>query len=440
MKDRLPLMLVALADTSALAVAGFLGYQIRVSALFVEEPYIKNPQQYLFLLGVAIIVWHLICFLGDAYKPGPAIFRIDELLFHFKAGILLLFSLMALTFLYKSYDFSRLIVFFSWLALVLLGNIFRQIAFALRAKLYRNGIATRSALIYGDSENIHFLTERIQGNSSLGLRLCEMPAGKSLQEFVADEKLDELFVAAESTSYDEIWKIRESALNPGMRINVVPTIKNLYLRNLKGLFFDGMVLISLESIQEKRFHLFLKRAFDISFSVLALVAFSPLFLIIALLIKLDSKGPVFFKQNRVGQNGGNFSMLKFRTMSVDAEAYAETPKDPKDPRITRLGRFLRSTGLDELPQLFNVIGGSMSIVGPRPEMPFIVEKYNDLERQRLKARPGITGLWQVYARTENLPIHHHIEYDLYYIENFSILLDLVIVLETIPTAILRTGT
>jgi lipopolysaccharide/colanic/teichoic acid biosynthesis glycosyltransferase len=201
-----------------------------------------------------------------------------------------------------------------------------------------------------------------------------------------------------------------------------------------------MVLISLESIQEKRFHLFLKRAFDISFSVLALVAFSPLFLIIALLIKLDSKGPVFFKQNRVGQNGGNFSMLKFRTMSVDAEAYAETPKDPKDPRITRLGRFLRSTGLDELPQLFNVIGGSMSIVGPRPEMPFIVEKYNDLERQRLKARPGITGLWQVYARTENLPIHHHIEYDLYYIENFSILLDLVIVLETIPTAILRTGT
>ena len=182
-----------------------------------------------------------------------------------------------------------------------------------------------------------------------------------------------------------------------------------------------------------------KRAIDFTGAALALLLFSPLFLITAVLVKFDSPGPVFFRQRRNGLNGVEFDILKFRTMQESADPYAETPRERADPRITRLGRFLRASGIDELPQLLNVLRGEMSLVGPRPEMPFITRKYTALERQRLKVKPGITGLWQVYARSENLPIHHHIEYDLFYIENMSILLDLIIIIDTLPTAIMRTG-
>src|SRR5690606_26694581 len=139
------------------------------------------------------------------------------------------------------------------------------------------------------------------------------------------------------------------------------------------------------------------------------------FLLFWVLIKLDSEGPVVFKQKRVGLHGKEFSFYKFRTMKVDAPKYAHTPQDSSDPRITRVGRWLRRMSLDELPQLFNVFRGDMSLVGPRPEMPFIVEKYSALEKQRLEAKPGITGLWQI-STFRGAPIHDHIEYDLFYLE------------------------
>ena len=160
-------------------------------------------------------------------------------------------------------------------------------------------------------------------------------------------------------------------------------------------------------------------------------------LCLAVLVRLKLGAPVLFRQTRPGLHGRPFSILKFRTMTDARDALGNLLPDGE--RLTRFGRFLRSTSLDELPELFNVLRGEMSLVGPRPEMPFITRKYTALERQRLKVKPGITGLWQVYARSENLPIHHHIEYDLFYIENMSVLLDLIIIIDTLPTAIMRTG-
>jgi exopolysaccharide biosynthesis polyprenyl glycosylphosphotransferase len=346
---------------------------------------------------------------------------------------------MSLTFLYKSYDYSRLILFFSWFFMVILGNLFRQLACRLRSWLYKKELGVRQAVLWGKSENMDFLKSRISANSGSGLFIIENAENKSLLSLVSEVAIDELFVVAEDINYEEIWQLREASANPGMRLHLVPSLGKMYLRNLQGLFFDGTVLVSLGSMRDKRMHLFAKRIFDLAIALPALIVFSPLFLLLALLVKLDSAGSVLFAQKRVGLNERQFTMYKFRTMFKDANAYAETPRDKADDRITRVGRFLRSTGLDELPQLFNVLGGSMSIVGPRPEMPFIVEKYSELERQRLQAKPGITGLWQVYARCENLPIHHHIEYDLYYIENFSLVLDVIIILDTIPTAFLHTG-
>ena len=156
---------------------------------------------------------------------------------------------------------------------------------------------------------------------------------------------------------------------------------------------------------------------------------APLFLILGVLIKLDSKGPVFFRQERIGKNGKPFLMYKLRTMKTSASPYQYSPDQSTDPRITRIGRFLRRTSLDELPQLFNILRGMMSLVGPRPEMPFIVQQYTAQHRHRLQVKPGLTGLWQLSGDRAFL-IHENIEYDLYYIRHRNFFMDLAVLLHT----------
>jgi lipopolysaccharide/colanic/teichoic acid biosynthesis glycosyltransferase len=174
---------------------------------------------------------------------------------------------------------------------------------------------------------------------------------------------------------------------------------------------------------------FSKRVFDLFASLGLILVLLPISLAICLMVKLDSHGPIFFKQQRVGRDGKIFWLYKFRSMHVDAPKYTFSPTDSRDTRITRAGRFLRKTSMDELPQLINVAKGEMSLVGPRPEMPFIVAKYNAQQRLRLSVLPGLTGLWQLSADRAFL-IHENIQYDLYYIRNRSLFMDVAILLHT----------
>jgi lipopolysaccharide/colanic/teichoic acid biosynthesis glycosyltransferase len=164
-----------------------------------------------------------------------------------------------------------------------------------------------------------------------------------------------------------------------------------------------------------------------------IVLFAPVWLLIAFLIRIDSPGPVLFRQSRVGKSGKLFGLYKFRSMCADAPKYEHSPTESDDPRITRMGRFLRRSSLDEIPQLINVVKGEMSLVGPRPEMPFIVEEYSAAHRQRLRVVPGITGLWQLSA-DRAFHIHENIQYDLYYIRNRSFFMDFAILLHTLVFA------
>jgi lipopolysaccharide/colanic/teichoic acid biosynthesis glycosyltransferase len=179
----------------------------------------------------------------------------------------------------------------------------------------------------------------------------------------------------------------------------------------------------------------LKRGIDLAGASILLFISWPLFLLVAVLIKLESAGPALFRQKRIGKDGQPFDMWKFRSMQADANPYARSPVGNHDPRLTRVGRILRRLSIDETPQLVNVVKGEMSLVGPRPEMPFIVESYGPLERQRLCVKPGITGLWQI-SPARAMPIHENLSYDLTYIENQSVLLDFIILLRTI-TAVIR---
>ena len=180
------------------------------------------------------------------------------------------------------------------------------------------------------------------------------------------------------------------------------------------------------------------RSFDLVFALLVVTIGAPLFLIPMLLIRRESPGPVFFLQTRIGKDGRPFRMIKFRTMHLEASGDAPAPSQRDDPRITNIGRWLRRYSLDELPQVINVLKGEMSMVGPRPEMPFIVDKYGPMERERLRVKPGLTGLWQIsYARGE--AIHDNIDYDIYYIENQSLLLDFMILNLTLFAVVKGTG-
>ena len=180
-----------------------------------------------------------------------------------------------------------------------------------------------------------------------------------------------------------------------------------------------------------------KRLFDLLLGSLGLVPLIALTPLLALLVKLSSRGPVFFSQIRVGKNGQLFPIYKFRTMYLDAPRYGYSPKGSRDPRVTPTGRALRRSKLDELPQLINVLLGQMSLVGPRPEMPFIVEQYTAIQRQRLALTPGITGLWQI-SEHRTAPIHEHLEYDFYYAEHRSMILDLAIICRTASCLIGKT--
>lgn len=181
-----------------------------------------------------------------------------------------------------------------------------------------------------------------------------------------------------------------------------------------------------------------KRVLDLLFAAAAVILFAPFWLLIVILIRLDSKGKALFVHTRVGKDGKHFILYKFRTMYQGVKDQELSPESPHDKRITKIGRFLRRTSLDEIPQLINVLKGEMSLVGPRPEMPFIVQHYAPLEKKRLLVKPGLTGLWQIMGR-KDLPLHHNLEYDFYYIQHRSLLLDFVIILKTVAVVISGKG-
>ncbi len=178
------------------------------------------------------------------------------------------------------------------------------------------------------------------------------------------------------------------------------------------------------------FYRIIKRIIDIIGSAIGLILFFPLMVIIAILIKLDSKGPVIFVQKRIGKDGKAFNLYKFRTMRTDVDPYGFSPKDFDDPRITRVGRSLRKYSLDELPQLINVIKGDMSLVGPRPLLPWQYEKWTPYQRRRCEVKPGLTGWAQVKGRA-SLTHEDKIELDIWYVDNANLLLDFKIILMTI---------
>jgi lipopolysaccharide/colanic/teichoic acid biosynthesis glycosyltransferase len=245
--------------------------------------------------------------------------------------------------------------------------------------------------------------------------------------------LDIQEILVDSTvSPSRMKELLDMAATTGVRISLVGAgHPDFAERSTSVQMIDGLMVTSFDADRESSLgYIVLKRCVDVVLSAGLILLTLPVGLVAAIMIRVTSRGPIFFRQERIGQGGRPFVMYKFRSMYVDVPIYGRSPESSYDKRITPAGRFLRKTSVDELPQLLNVLMGQMSLVGPRPEQPYITEGYTTLERRRLSVPQGLTGLWQL-SGDRKFTIHEAIEYDLYYIENRGIFLDFAVLLHTL---------
>ena len=258
-------------------------------------------------------------------------------------------------------------------------------------------------------------------------------------------------LAASEAPHEKTLELVREVRRPDVHLSIVPNFYELFASNAAIEDIEGLPVVSLPSMSFSRTVKALKRSFDIVASGLGLLAISPILIASAIAIKLDSRGPVFFKQARHGRGGREFRIVKFRSMVVDAEAkrfeMAELNemegggplfKIHDDPRITRVGAFLRKWSIDELPQLWNVLRGEMSLVGPRPFVIHESEQITGWASRRLETTPGITGLWQVLGRND-IPFEEMVKLDYVYVTNWSLWWDIKILVQTLPTVLNRRG-
>jgi exopolysaccharide biosynthesis polyprenyl glycosylphosphotransferase len=263
---------------------------------------------------------------------------------------------------------------------------------------------------------------------------------------IASHEIESLFVAATSVGIEDISAVQTTARRAGVDVHVTANLPELLVSRIAIEPLDGIMALSLKPVRLSGAQAAAKRAFDLIAGTIALLVTLPIWVLAAVLIKTTSAGPVFFRQERVGRQGKPITILKFRTMCADAEEQLPTLRDRNeadgpmfklrnDPRVTPVGRLLRITSVDELPQLINVLRGEMSLVGPRPPLRSEVDAYEDWQRDRLEVRPGMTGVWQVSGRSD-LTFDECVRLDLFYIENWSLTFDVYLIAKTIP-AVLR---
>lgn len=357
--------------------------------------------------------------------------------------------------LYLSYrDVSRLqFLYFAALNLVALVIVHLLV----RAFLYnRNrGAGRRRVLVVGEPGAVERLADEFDRRPWAGIAVVgytsdaydapiRVPRLGIIDETVrllASEQISEVIFALPPQQHDRVAQLSLALLQQPVMVHMIPGILDLTFARTPVETVGGIPLISLRESALTDPQRILKRLFDLASSLVLLVILSPIMLLIALTIKLESPGPIFFRQERIGEQGRRFRMIKFRSMFQDADQrWHEVArrdeqgnlihKSEDDPRVTQIGRKLRKTSLDELPQLINVLRGEMSLVGPRPEMPYIAAEYSPWQWQRFRVPPGMTGWWQVNGRAGK-PMHLNTEDDLYYIQNYSFWLDLRILFKTV---------
>ncbi len=415
---------------------------------------------YFMLLPFLVPIYMLLYYSNDVYSPKRTVRRRFEIFGIVKANTIGIVALIIILYMIiREINFSRSVMAFFYVFNVFFTSCFRL---ALRKGLYTirsKGYNLKHILLVGYSRAAEEYIDRLTDNPQWGYAACgildnHIPAGTmykgvkvlgslgNLEIILPENKLDEIAITLSLKDYHYLESIVAVCEKSGVHTKFIPDYNSLipsrpYTEDLMGLPVVNIRYVPLTNTG----NIFLKRVIDIIGSLAGIVVTSPIMLLSALLIKLTSSGPAIFKQERVGLHNRSFYMYKFRSMAVQSpkeEKKAWTVKD--DPRVTAVGKFLRRTSLDELPQLFNILRGDMSLVGPRPERPLFVEKFKEeIPRYMVKhqVRPGLTGWAQVNGLRGDTSIRKRIEYDIYYIENWTIWFDFKIILMTFFTGFIN---
>ncbi len=374
--------------------------------------------------------------------------------------------LIVVVFLYRPFYHSRLIIPLSGLNIVGLLLLWRAGVLAVRRWRWNHGIGLERVLVVGGNGLSRQVMDGITGQPQLGYDLVgylhhdnQPDTSKStythlgnldnLRHIVSTRNVQQVILALPFWEHRRLPELVQICRSLDVEFHIAPDLYELSFDRVDIHQISGVPLISLKELTLKGWNLALKRGLDVALILLSLPLLLPLLLLIALIIRLDTPGPALFRQKRVGRNGQLFTCYKFRTMVRDAEKRkaelaalneADGPlfKIRRDPRVTRVGRFLRHSSLDELPQLWNVLTGDMSLVGPRPALPEEVQQYSPTHRRRLEVTPGLTGLWQVLGRSDTT-FDEMVRLDIYYAENWSVGMDIGILLKTLPVVIMGRG-
>ena len=415
-----------------------------------------------YLLGMA--VWGTTFVSLNLYSPRQSV-RLGVELLRVVGGALFAWMVLAGLLYFTYRNVSRLEYIYFLVVYVVLIVTHRS---ALRAWFWLRGgrrYSVRQVLIVGTGPIAQEIARGIREQTWMGLSLAGFVSGEAapaspgdvhvlgtmddLPDLIARYEVAEVVIALSRQEAEGmgpfIFRLQALPVN----IRLIPDYFDMAFLRVDIEDFSGMPMLSLKEPVLDPFQRTVKRVFDVIVTTGLLIPALPVMGMIAALVRLDSPGPALFKQRRIGEGGQPFTMFKFRTMRDGADAEQQqtiaqnnsTPvvhKQQDDPRVTRVGRWLRRTSLDELPQFFNILRGQMSLVGPRPEMPWLVDRYEDWQRKRFEVPQGLTGWWQVNGRSDR-PMHLHTEDDLYYIRNYSVWLDLTILWMTVQAVFQRRG-
>ncbi len=446
--------LFVLSDFFVVVLSFGISYYIRYYLLSDSDfqRQVILPVNY-FYLAIILGISQTLSFLSiDLYHPRRGLSVLEELFGIFSGIIINLIIILALLFFFRGESFSRLVILLfagvSFLAICLTHAVIRNILWVLRKKGYN----LRSVIVLGTGKAALGFANAIQKHSIYGYSIRGFLYGKKkldlplqtssvlgeiekLESIIKEQKIDLIVYALSHEEGDYLKESIDVADFFGIDIKVVPSYQEFITAKGRVEVLDGIPIISIRNIPLRLgYNRLVKRAFDLCFSSVFLLFFFPFFIVIALLIKFTSRGPIFHKQERVGLDNKSFWMLKFRTMVVQEKQESATKWTTKDdPRVTKIGGILRKLSLDELPQFFNVFLGDMSVVGPRPERPFFVEKFQSLHEHYMRrhaVKAGITGWAQINGWRGDTSIEKRVEADIFYIENWSLFLDLKIIFLT----------
>ncbi len=466
---------LVILDYSVLALAFFIALKIK---FWPHLDIINNPDYFIHPLYWTALIFSIPAILvfqyNHLYKKHILISVIQQEILLLKA-IIIIFSIFALLSFFIKIPAvivqSRLVILSAALFTFVILSFLRVFVFRIAyLTVSQNAIMRRKVLIVGAGQSgklvaANILTDQKYGYELIGFvddftplhvkvfgQYVNLGKIKDIENLVKQYDIDEIIVCISTVTHARLLQIVEQCKRTGKLVQVYSDLYELVAQKVPVERFRDFPFVRFVEAYNANLNHFFKRILDIAFSLFGIVLASPVMLFIAIAIKMDSKGPIIFKQKRLGKNGEPFLFYKFRSMytdiddSIHREYLKNLIKNGKkaenggkegvykivdDPRITRVGKFIRKTSLDELPQLFNVLKGDMSLVGPRPGLPYEFEEYEDWHKERIKVLPGITGLWQVSGRNA-LTFEDMVVLDLYYIENMSPWFDLQIMLKTIP--------